>query len=270
VRHWQVAECSNPPYIVSTQYSMSNFSDVIFIDSLQLSANFGADCWGRARAQPMLMSIYAHFPNSYLNVAAKSDEVQDSIHYGDLSDVVTKLFEDPETEFLGARDLIGAVAGVVLPHSVVASVRIVLHVPKYILLAQGCTFDATIPATKGIGDVPVKVSVPSMVLAVVIGVNPPERIAKQRVITDIDFFEQAGTHPPVDYPKIVSDIAKDIEASSYLTLEKFAMQIVRRACFSSEAITSVTVRAQKPNANAYARCSGVEITRDRTSFKSPS
>jgi len=244
-------------------------SDVVFVDSLQLSANIGPDCWGRLRAQPILLSLYLHLRPSYLSLAAKSDDVRDSVHYGHLSKAISILLEDPAVQFSCPRELISAVArrAFEVAGADVAEVRVVVDVPKFILLAAGSAFDVTIPAALA-GDVLMKFSVSALVLAVVIGVNPPERKAKQRVITSIDFFEEAGVHPPVDYPLIVADIAKDIEASSYLTLEKFAMEIIRKACFSSDSIRGVTVRAQKPSAIVYARSSGVEISRERTSLGS--
>ena len=60
--------------------------------------------------------------------------------------------------------------------------------------------------------------------------------------------------------------SQEIEVSSYLTLEKFVLQIVQSACLASEKSTAVTVRAQKPSALSFAQSSGVEITRPRTVF----
>jgi len=56
-------------------------------------------------------------------------------------------------------------------------------------------------------------------------------------------------------------LQKDMEASSYLTLEKFVMQIVRAACLEHKTVKAVTARAQKPSALSFAQSSGVEITR---------
>jgi len=58
-----------------------------------------------------------------------------------------------------------------------------------------------------------------------------------------------------------------MEASSYLTLEKFVMQIVKTSCLEHENVRAVTVRAQKPSALGFARSSGVEITRTPATFR---
>ena len=93
-----------------------------------------------------------------------------------------------------------------------------------------------------------------MILPVLIGVNPPERIAKQRIVADLTFFEAARTSAEsgeADYPAIVQQIAtqvtcvpissvrlllimdgststQDVERSIHLTLEKLAYEVIRR------------------------------------------
>lgn len=57
-----------------------------------------------------------------------------------------------------------------------------------------------------------------------------------------------------------------MEASSYLTLEKFALELVRDICLSSDTIERVSVRAAKPSALAFADVAGVQICRPRSAF----
>jgi len=59
-----------------------------------------------------------------------------------------------------------------------------------------------------------------------------------------------------------------MEASSYLTLEKFVMEIIRSACLEHKSVKAVTARAQKPSALSFAQSSGVEITRTPATFTS--
>lgn len=61
-------------------------------------------------------------------------------------------------------------------------------------------------------------------------------------------------------------LEQEIASSSFLTLEKFVMEIVRSVCMFDEHIYAVTVRAQKPSALRFAQSSGVEITRQRSFF----
>ena len=268
-------------------------TDVVFIDTLRLSANIGNDCWGRRRAQPIELTVYLHLKNSYLQAASQSDNVLDSIHYGHLSKAISTLAksksENGDPGFDGIDGLIGEVAqeALKLAGNAADEVRVVVEIPKLILLAGGFAVDYTIPhpsyplASPGTK----KVYVKELILPVIIGVNPPERESKQRVITSITFYERKGLGgtEPVDYQKIVCDLTKvcrrrtvtvflylilwkELEASSYLTLEKFVMHVVRSGCLSSEAIEAVTARAQKPSALSFAHSSGVEITRARSVF----
>jgi len=143
---------------------------------------------------------------------------------------------------------------------------VVLGVPKMVLLASGFSVDVT--TARGVPNVVTekKVLVEDIIAPVLIGVNPPERKSKQRVIVNITFYEKLEAGPAVNYREIVSKVVKEIEATSYLTLEKFVMDIVRSSCLASDKIEAVTARAQKPSALTFAESSGVEITRRRDAF----
>jgi len=243
-------------------------NDVVFVDSLQVSANIGCDCWSKCRIQPALISVYVHLRESFLTRAGQSDDVRDSIHYGHLSKAIATLVAERDTPFDGPGELVEGVTEEAfrLAGDAAVEVRVVVDLPKMILLAAGFSVDVTTPAGTRSRDAPTKVSVKDLILPTIIGVNPPEREARQRVITNIIFFQNSGSCSPIDYPQIISNISKDIEASSYLTLEKFVGEIVRTACLSSDALQAVTVRAQKPSAISFAHSSGVEITRHRLAF----
>ncbi|KAG6836913.1 hypothetical protein H0H93_001279 [Arthromyces matolae] len=223
-------------------------TDVVFLDTLQLSANIGPDCWGKARPQPVLVSIYLHLQPSFLNTAGLSDDVRDSVHYGHLSKAISSAAG--ESSFTGVEHLVSLVnqETFALARTAAAAVRVVVNLPKQIPLAQNFLVDV-ITTTSTTSR---KVLVQDLILPVLIGVNPPEREAKQRVITNIEFHEELGTEgkPLLDYPAIVKQI----------------VHIVRTACLASEDINSVTVRAQKPSAVSFAHSSGVEITRRRADY----
>ncbi|PPQ73913.1 hypothetical protein CVT26_006661 [Gymnopilus dilepis] len=253
-------------------------TDIIFVDTLRLSANIGRDCWGRHRAQPIEISVYLHLQESYLRAAAESDDVVDSVHYGHLTKSISILInsrsESDSSGFTDVDELIGAVTNKAceLAGDAAAEVRVVLDVPKLILLASGFSVDVTTVKQED-GSFLVsskKVFVNDIIVPVIIGVNPPEREEKQRVVVNIVFYENTSAPERKaalpNYTEIISRISKDIEASSYLTLEKFVMEIVRTACLSSEKIYAVCARAQKPSALSFARSSGVEITRKRDAF----
>ena len=55
--------------------------DTVIIREIRAEATVGPDRWGKVRNQPVLISVLAHTP---LMKAGFSDDVRDSIHYGDL------------------------------------------------------------------------------------------------------------------------------------------------------------------------------------------
>ncbi|KAF8064004.1 Dihydroneopterin aldolase-domain-containing protein [Lyophyllum atratum] len=249
--------------MTSSYLTSGQQTDVVFVDTLYLSADVGPDCWKRSRAQPVEVSVYLHLQNSFLTAAGQSDDVLDSVHYGHLSKAVSKRLAG--SSFSGVERLVAAVTeeASALAGKAAAEVRVVVNLPKQILLAEGFTVDITTPLDAANFPLTRKISVVNLVLPVIIGVNPPEREAKQRVISNIIFHERPGDGPLLNYPDIVAGIVKNIESSAYLTLEKFVMQIVRTACLASEQVDAVTVRSQKPSALSFAHSSGVEITRRR-------
>ncbi|KAH9948502.1 Dihydroneopterin aldolase-domain-containing protein [Amylocystis lapponica] len=247
-------------------------ADIVFIDSIDLSANIGADWWGRDRAQPVAVSVSLHLRPSSLDTAGATDDVRASVHYGHLCKNISALVTDPTASFDGAAGLARAVTQVAfeMASTVAAQVHVGIASAKLVPLARKFVLEMTTPVLPGpahLGGPPaVQVSVTDLVLPAIIGVNAPERIAKQRVVTSITVVEKAGSLVRVDYPALVAKLSKDIEASSFLTLEKFVLEIVRAVCYSSEAIDTVTVRAEKPSALSFAQAAGVQITRSRSAF----
>ncbi|KAH9934411.1 hypothetical protein B0H21DRAFT_759618 [Amylocystis lapponica] len=87
-------------------------ADIVFIDSIDLSANIGADWWGRDRAQSVAVSVSLHLrPSSFENAGA-TDDVRTSVHYGDLCKNISALVTDPTASFDNAAGLARAVTQV--------------------------------------------------------------------------------------------------------------------------------------------------------------
>ncbi|KZT05253.1 uncharacterized protein LAESUDRAFT_656143 [Laetiporus sulphureus 93-53] len=245
--------------------------DIVFIDSIQLSANMDADWWGRVRPQPVSVSVYLHLKPAHLDRAGTSDQVTDTVHYGDLCKNIIDRVESPGAMFDGTTGLAYAVAqqAFLLSGPIATQVRIVVESSKYIPLAEEFAVEVTIPYRKNIEERDhhdkIQVSIKNLSLSTIIGVNPPEREAKQRVLTDIIIHQRLGWLSPA-YGEFIARIAEEMERSEYLTLEKFAYEIVKLVCLESGAVDSVTVRAGKPSALSFARVAGVQITRSRSSF----
>lgn len=211
-------------------------TDIVSLSALHFAANIGPDHWHRTRPQPVQLSLHLHLAPFYLDTSGRSDDVADSLHYGHLTKAVERrvgaraeqgyasaralLNDVTEAAFEFAKEAVGEDVDAV-GSRIVHAVRLVLSVPKQILLAgwfevelttyasdwtsrSGSGADDTRPRTGAI------VRVVNLILPVLIGVNPPERLAKQRVVTDLTFFEAARTSVEggeVDYPAIVQQIA---------------------------------------------------------------
>ncbi|KAF8884516.1 Dihydroneopterin aldolase-domain-containing protein [Infundibulicybe gibba] len=219
-------------------------TDIVSVDSLHLSATLGADCWGRMRPQPLVLTLYLHLRPGHLTSTGETDNLAHSVNYGTIC----------KAAFL----LAGGAA---------SAVRVVLELPKRILLADSFSMDMTIPQSHSVFDSPRTTRITNLTLSVIIGVNPPEREAKQRVVTNIVLHEGTSHQGSVDHPALVTHVVKRMEGTAYLTLEKFVLTIVREVCLYSPRIQAATVRAQKPSALSFAHSSGVEITRQRSAFK---
>ncbi|RXW16797.1 hypothetical protein EST38_g9056 [Candolleomyces aberdarensis] len=252
----------------------STTTDIVFIDTLHVSTTIGPDCWGKTKAQPIHISVYLHLTSGFLRKSGESDDVVDSVHYGYLTKAISALVEKrgKESGFEGIDGLVKEVAeeGFKLGGENVEGVRVILEAPKLILLASNFKVDVTIHSGKG-QDARLAakaVTVEELTIPVIIGVNPPEREAKQRVVTDLVFYEKAGAGlSHAEYQRAVDKLSKEIESSSYLTLEKFVHEEARTACLSlGDSVEAVTVRARKPSALSFADYSGVEVTRRPSDF----
>jgi len=184
-------------------------TDIVFVNSLELSANVGPDRWGKSRPQPVLISICLHLHSSYLVSVGQTDDVRNSVHYGHLSKAIANIVEADNT-FSGIVDLINVVtkAAFELAGEAAAAVKVIVDLRQMILLANGFSMEVITPAGTSSTDASVRVLVKDMSLPAIIGVNPPQRESKQQVIINIIFLEKASNHSPVDYQKITIQISK--------------------------------------------------------------
>ena len=188
-------------------------NDVVFVDSLHVSANIGPDCWDRNRVQPIDISVYLLLKESYLDRVGASDDLLDSIDYSTLSKKVVNYIKDKSESdtpsFNGPDELIKAVSerAFDLAGEAAAAVRVTMGAPKLILLASGFSVDiitstSTLIATK-------RVLIKDLILPVIIGVNPAERKAKQQVKVNLIFHENtSASSAVVNYQEVVAQLSE--------------------------------------------------------------
>ncbi|TDL21591.1 tetrahydrobiopterin biosynthesis enzymes-like protein [Rickenella mellea] len=229
-------------------------SDTVFFRELRVNATVGPDRWGKIRPQPVHISVQVLLS---LESACKSDDVVDSVHYGDLCKEISEL--SLSKSFNNLRELAEEAGLHALKDDRVEGVRVVAEALNQFLMAD--SLGVTVFVTRSGDGHSVKshnAFIKNLGVHVIIGVNPPERIYQQRVVTQITFHEPVWQNP--DWHKIHEDLVKSIAKTSFLTLEAFASHVAHAACGNSGA-TKVTVQSEKPSALAFAQSSGVKITR---------
>ena len=186
-------------------------NDIVFVDSIRVQAKIGHDCW-----DPMYISMYLLLKESYLDIAGKSDNLSDSIDYGDLAEKVrTFIKEKSESEspsFGSTDDLIQAVSerAFDLAKGAAAAVRVTIGAPK-LMLPAGFSVDIitstpTVIASKW-------VLIEDLILLVIIGVNSAERESKQQVIVNLLFEENTSplsspSSTVVNYQEVVAQLCE--------------------------------------------------------------
>lgn len=190
--------------------------DIISIESLHVSANIGPDCWNRDRSQPIDISVYLHLKPPFLDRAGASDNVSDSVNYSDLTKKISNFIktksesETTPSGFISPDELIDGVTQLAfdLAGEATAAVRVVVEIPKMILLAAGFSVDITTTVSNNNQLKTKQVLIKDLVLPVIIGVNPAERKSKQRVKINIIFYENTSSLSVVDYRQVVTRLCQ--------------------------------------------------------------
>jgi len=102
-----------------------------------------------------------------------------------------------------------------------------------------------------------------------IGVNPWERLTKQRITIDISMDvdlsaagESDSIRDTVDYRVVTKAVAAEVNASSYKLIEALAARVAE-ICMANERVSAVEVTLRKPGAIRNATAAGVTIRRSR-------
>jgi dihydroneopterin aldolase len=135
----------------------------------------------------------------------QSLNAKDSIHYGHLTKAISTL----SVSYTDVRALVheDTQKMFALVGENVDVVRVVIGLPRQISLAKNFEVEVIMPRGQNSLQQAARVSVKDLVIPVLIDVNPPERLAKQKVITNIMFYEKSGMHQ-VDYPAIINQISE--------------------------------------------------------------
>ena len=102
-----------------------------------------------------------------------------------------------------------------------------------------------------------------------IGINPWERLAKQRITIDISMdidLSAAGKsdsiRDTVDYRGVAKAVTAEVTSSSYKLVEALAARLAE-ICMANDRVQSVEVTLRKPGAVRNATSVGVTVRRSR-------
>ena len=165
-------------------------SDVVFLESLSVSAVVGLDAWGReSRPQPVLLDVRVY---TDLLEAGGSDDVGDTINYGTLCKSITSTIESmgPSSSLLL---FVHAVCDMAL-RSGGWKAEVTVTLPKGLLLAEGIGISVIATEQKDAMETNEVLSerqtffVKNLQVPCIIGVNALERIHKQHVVVNLAFL----------------------------------------------------------------------------------
>lgn len=184
--------------------SAEMYKDTVYLDGVSLTAVVGPDCWGRpGKKQPVLLDIAMH---TDIRLAGDTDDVLQSIHYGNLYKAVAKSVETDTFEDLD--QLASAICATALTPELSggnAAVELTITLPKGLLLAEGVGLRTGI--RKAVFESGRVLFMKDIRLACIIGVNPPERLQKQIVVLNLEF---SGFNDSLfkAYPEILKDVCE--------------------------------------------------------------
>ena len=180
--------------------------DTVFLRGLNVSAVVGREAWHRPnRAQPVLLHLRVQHD---LASAGQSDDVRQTINYGTLCKAVTEAVECRRSS--GAAGLEGPsfedlahlateVCRTALSSGGAGVVRLAATLPDALLLADGGITLSMLgrldPAQQQVATAPrlqtLGLSVHGLAVTCIVGVNPHERLEKQRVLIDLTLADFA-------------------------------------------------------------------------------
>jgi len=248
--------------------------DTVILRDLSSQAHIGLDCWGRDRTQPVLITALVSTDVSQAGLTDKADDL--TVDYSALGKSILARIE--KGKFVSLHELAKELAEEVVPGLSSKSksegqsggeVKIIASAPKQLLCADALRITVIRSTTKKY-DV---IDIHNLQANLVLGLNPPERRLKQRVLVNISLDVQEQFFQCVDtlaIQLILGGVLDFIEKLELFTLEALVSSIAletykqfiagpRRKLH--ESINSLTIRAEKPSGTTAGQSTGVEVTR---------
>ncbi|WFD18521.1 trifunctional dihydropteroate synthetase [Malassezia caprae] len=240
----------------------AHLRDTVAVRGLELRMHAGIDAWGRAVPQPVHVDAVLR---TDVAQAGQCDHLPYSHNYGVLYRAIEALGTAPAGTNLAQVAEGAARACTTECHAPWAEVQV--RLPRALLRARYVGLHIVRTPTKYDA---LRASDHLMLHGIeafaILGVNPWERVDKQRIVMDVDVWPPRTA--PAAYRAIVRDACECVEASSFLTIESLATHVAHQL-LQAHAMEQVRVRIDKPSAIMHAQCSSVQVVRDRAFFALP-
>jgi dihydroneopterin aldolase len=200
--------------------------DTIILRDLFSQADIGLDCWGRLRTQPVLITALVSTDVSQAGLTDKADDL--TVDYSALGKSILKRMEEGKFGSLHclARELaeevvpsLGGYSGEGLQGDGVedttkrggGQVKIIATAPKQLLCADALRI-TVIRSTTHTSDV---IDIQNLQANLVLGLNPAERLVKQRVLVNISLDVQEMFFQVVDTDAIQLILGRVLDVSLF-------------------------------------------------------
>jgi dihydroneopterin aldolase len=202
--------------------------DTVILRALKFDIAIGRDAWRRAgKSQPVSISLNI-LPRKNFEAAALEDDVNQTLDYGKLYKILSSSIKD--RQFGNMQAFMMYLADVVEGYKLM---NVDIIQPKGLLEATGGVhyhLRADRSGSNGI-DATWSVAIKSLACACIVGVNPHERLYKQKLSFDIILGGVQPLDASVDVQAIADeglhDLAKDIVEVSLLTFSGTALTKLR-------------------------------------------
>ncbi|KAJ3326466.1 trifunctional dihydropteroate synthetase [Blyttiomyces sp. JEL0837] len=275
--------------MTTTHHQNKDNMDKIVVRNLQVRNILGVDAWERSKKQPLTITLIIY---TDISKSGGHDLLSDSINYGTVTKAVEKFSETSKYRSLEALAI--GIARTCIFDCGADLVTVRIEKPRALLHSVGAGVEITrsrkeIEETNLIQKPMMETSatlvedvegddaifIRELGLQTIIGVNAWERLDRQRVLIDMKIhlaFQTAlllGDRVPKmhNYRSITRSVTNFVENSDYKTVEALATGIAKILICKCHA-PKVTVSVRKPSALVFAESAGIEITRDRSFFKS--
>lgn len=255
---------------------LGSVDDKVVLKGIRYEAVVGLDVWHRPnKPQPFELEVHLS-PREGLIAAAEDDNVAYTIDYGKLYKALNAAILG--NKFASINELYQAVKSS-LPE--VKSWLIDLSFPKAILAANSglrMTW-AGVVDDNGLPSVIQSLKIDGLDCRCIIGVNPHERLEKQRLLIGLSIWGienrlspsmLAGVSmdpsPTLAYQNVANDVVERVSGSSYETIEALATAIAQVATMT-HGFENAKVTIEKPGGVSGMGASGVVISRTRSFFE---